>query len=91
MNEFIEGLRQFNANIKGFGEGTAKAWFYMTHPKNLTWLLWCSAVDYSFAICLTICFVGLILNVVGVKKGAFYAKVSLFSFLTIQIFNAAMR
>ena len=91
MNEFIEDIKQFNNNARGFGEEMGKIWYYLIHPKNLTWLLWCGAVKYSLIICLTIFFAGLILNVFGIRKGALWAKVSFLSFLTIQIFNAAIR
>jgi hypothetical protein len=91
VNCLPENVQKISDNIQAFVNGIRKVGYYITHPVELAQLFWRFVVANSFTICLVICIGGLILYVIGIKKGAKWAKVSFFSYLSIQVFNAAMR
>lgn len=91
MNDMSKSISDFTNGTKSFFQTIGDICYYTTHPKMLAFLAWNGAVKYSFTVCLTVTLVGLILYIIGIKKGAKYSKIAFFSYLTIQIFNAASR
>jgi len=91
VSDLPKNIQKLNDNIEVLMNGIKKVVYYIVNPIELAKILWQFTVVNSFNICLVICICGLILYVIGVKKGAKWAKVSFFSYLTIQVFNAAMR
>lgn len=88
MKELIQNIKVFNENTKEFFQSIKAIHHYLTNPKALGILLWNSAAEYSFYVCLTICLTGVILYLIGYEKGSKLAKTSFFGYLAIQIFNS---
>ncbi len=60
---------------------------YITHPMEFIKDFATMICDMSFEVCLFLCFLGIVLYLIGVEKGAKLAKISFFAFLAIQIFR----
>jgi hypothetical protein len=91
VQNLVEQTKELNGSIKHFSNVLDKIWHYITHPLVLGLAIWNEAVKYSFYICLMIFVLGTIVYLIGYKKGAKWARVSIFSYVAIQIFNMACR
>lgn len=91
IKNLIEEEKQLNGSIKHFSTEVGKVWHYLTHPAEVALIIWNGAVNYSFYICLMIFLLGTIVYLIGYKKGAKWARVSIISYVAIQIFNMACR
>lgn len=91
IKNLIEEVKDLNCSIKHFSESIGQGWYYITHPLELVLILWNEAVRYSFYVCLMIFVTGTIVYLIGYKKGAKWARVSVFSYVAIQIFNMVCR
>lgn len=90
IKKLIDGITTFNESSKNFFHVIDRMYYYATNPKALGIVAWGFAVKSSFYICLLICLGGLILHLIGVNKAAKWAKISLFTYLAIQVFNSLM-
>lgn len=87
----IEQIKELNASLKQFSTVIGKVWHYITHPLELGLIIWIEAVKYSFYVCLMIFIVSIIVYILGYKKGAKWARTSIFSYVAIQIFDMVCR
>ena len=77
-------ITELNLHLKTIG----KIIFYITHPKQLLSILWYCSVEYSYLICLIICVAGVIMYILGHKKGAKWISGSIVSYSIIQAINS---
>lgn len=64
---------------------------YLMHPAKIAWALWSATVELSFVICLVICMGSVLLYIVGFKKYAKFAPLSVVAYTIIQCFSSALR
>lgn len=90
----MNGMTQLNDDLQKIGnslDNINKVLFYISHPVSLAELLWKSLVTYSYPICMMVCLIGIILYLIGIKKGGKYAVGSLMAYIVIQMLNIASK
>jgi hypothetical protein len=91
VQNLVEQVKELNGSIKHFSNVVGKMWHYITHPLEVGLIIWNETVEYSFYICLMIFIIGTIIYLIGYKKGSKWARVSIFSYVAIQIFDMVSR
>jgi hypothetical protein len=90
MNELSQNINTFLDITKGFFNLISQALYYISHPAILAQMIWSGVIGISFWLCLALCFAGIIMYLVGYKKGSAVAKTSVFSFLALQVLNSVL-
>ena len=88
--ELVKELQVFNDNIKLIFKKVSLLGHYVSHPRDVAVAVWNFAIQWSFHICLSMCFIGVLLYLAGVGRGAKVARIAFFTYLTINIFNWVM-
>lgn len=90
MNDLTQSIGQFTEGTKQFFHIISQGVYYISHPAVLGSAIWSGALSISFILCLAICLGGIILYIIGYHKGATWAKISFFAYLSIHIFNSLL-
>lgn len=86
----LEVIQDFCIETKDFFVTAGKVLYYLSHPKQLAWILWNGLVQYSLPIFIFICLLSLILYMCGWKKIRRIISGSFFGYVVIQMINAAL-
>lgn len=79
-------ISQLNEHLKSIG----KVLYYITHPKQLLIILWHCTLEYNYLICLLICVAGVIMYILGHKKGTKWISGSIIVYTLMQAINSAL-
>jgi hypothetical protein len=86
-----ENLKNIGTFCKKISDITSQTYHYISHPAEIFKDAWIFTVNNSFSVCLLLTMGGMILYMFGVKKGSKVARISLFSYIAIQIFNTVSK
>jgi len=82
-----ETIKHISSQLQEIVDKTKDMYSYIQHPSKIVYVMWKFAVNNSLTVCIILSFGGLIIGLVGVKKGYKISVISFFVYLTIQIFN----
>ncbi|MFL0198551.1 hypothetical protein ACJDU8_23785 [Clostridium sp. WILCCON 0269] len=88
--ETIKSIKDFYETTGDFFKVMSKVMYYLFHPEQLAWTLWCGLVAHSFEICLLLCLISIMAWIIGWNKGKKIAVGSMLFYGVVRAINVAL-
>lgn len=90
LNKFTEDINKIAVTLQELINTFKDIKYYVFNPVALIGLIWGLIVKYSKSVCLIVCFVGFLMYLVGIKKGAKVSMSSIIAYMIIKIFSVVI-